>query len=110
MENAMGLLITGSKDSTIHFHDLRRKDSLVKINNMHQGEICSLKVKPDQNHIFASGANDNKAYIWDIRNDNPMLSIKGHKGAIKAISWCPWRSNVLATGGGNNDQTIKIWG
>lgn len=106
----MGYLITGSKDTNIHFNDLRIKHCLVNTNNTHKAEICSLKVKPYQNHIFASGANDNKAYIWDIRNDNPMLSIKGHKGAIKAMSWCPWRSNVLATGGGNNDQTIKIWG
>lgn len=60
--------------------------------------------------MFASGANDSKVYIWDVRHNTPLSTIKGHKGAVKAISWCPWKSNTLATGGGKNDRTIKIWG
>jgi cell division cycle protein 20 (cofactor of APC complex) len=59
--------------------------------------------------VFASGGNDNRVFLWDIRSDMPFSSLKGHKGAIKAISWCPWKSNTLATGGGNNDRTIRIW-
>lgn len=60
--------------------------------------------------MFASGANDSKVYLWDVRQNTPSATIKGHKGAVKAISWCPWKSNILATGGGKNDRTIKIWG
>lgn len=59
--------------------------------------------------MFASGANDSKVYIWDIRQNIPSGTIKGHKGAVKALSWCPWKSNTLATGGGKNDRMIKIW-
>ena len=29
--------------------------------------------------------------------------------SAKAIAWCPWQSNLLATGGGANDKTIKFW-
>ncbi len=25
------------------------------------------------------------------------------------MSWCPWRSNILATGGGRFDGKIKLW-
>jgi cell division cycle protein 20 (cofactor of APC complex) len=32
-----------------------------------------------------------------------------HCAAVKAVSWCPWQRNVLATGGGTADRTIRIW-
>ncbi len=102
-------MISGSKDKCINLNDLRIKDSLVKEIKYHNGEVCTIKVKPDQPNMFASGANDNKVYIWDIRHHTPLSTLNGHKGAVKAISWCPWKSNTLATGGGKNDKTIKIW-
>ena len=72
--------------------------------------MCSIKIKPNQTNFFASGSNDNKVVIWDTRKDEALTTLKGHKGAVKAISWCPWKSSLLATGGGKNDRTIKIWG
>jgi cell division cycle protein 20 (cofactor of APC complex) len=27
----------------------------------------------------------------------------------QALAWCPWQSNLLATGGGSSDQTIHFW-
>ena len=27
----------------------------------------------------------------------------------QALAWCPWQSNLLASGGGTNDQTIHFW-
>lgn len=27
----------------------------------------------------------------------------------EALSWCPWKSNILASGGGTADRTIRIW-
>lgn len=35
--------------------------------------------------------------------------LKGHKGAIKALSWCPWKNNILASGGGAGDRSMKLW-
>ncbi|GFH26173.1 WD_REPEATS_REGION domain-containing protein, partial [Haematococcus lacustris] len=29
--------------------------------------------------------------------------------AVKAIAWCPFQSNLLATGGGTADRCIKFW-
>ena len=28
---------------------------------------------------------------------------------MQALAWSPWRNNLLATGGGTADRTIKIW-
>lgn len=48
-----------------------------------------------------------------ISNKSCKLSlikkITDHKAAVKAIAWCPTKRNVLASGGGSHDQTIKFW-
>lgn len=28
---------------------------------------------------------------------------------LQALSWCPWRRNILASGGGSRDGYIRIW-
>jgi len=68
-----------------------------------------LKTKNTNEKIFASGSGDGSAIIWDLKYGK-MNQFKGHKGAVKALDWCPWRSGLLATGGGkDHEKYIKIW-
>jgi WD40 repeat protein len=67
----------------------------------HKGEICALKRKNDYEAVFASGSSDGSAIVWDLKYGK-ISHFKGHKGAVKALDWCPWKSGMLATGGGNN--------
>lgn len=60
-------------------------------------------------NILASGGNDNQAILWDLRKHSKLHKFKGHQGAVKALSWCPWRNGVLASGAGAGDRTIRIW-
>lgn len=56
-------------------------------------------------NLLASGGNDNKVNIFDIRKSKKALfTIEEHKAAIRALEWCPWDSNLLATGGGSGDM------
>jgi len=32
-----------------------------------------------------------------------------HKGAVKGIAWCPWKSGIIATAGGSGDKSIRLW-
>jgi cell division cycle protein 20 (cofactor of APC complex) len=48
--------------------------------------------------------------MWDMSMGvTPRLALSEHKAAVKALAWCPWKSNVLASGAGSNDKYIKIW-
>jgi WD40 repeat protein len=58
---------------------------------------------------LASGGNDNKVILWDLRTLQMQWIIKEHKAAVRALAWNPHASGVLATGGGNSDKTIKIF-
>ena len=28
---------------------------------------------------------------------------------FQAVAWCPWDRNMIATGGGSSDKTIRFW-
>lgn len=39
----------------------------------------------------------------------PRLTLRQHQAAVKALAWCPMHRNLLASGGGTADRTIKFW-
>eukprot|EP00350_Pseudokeronopsis_sp_OXSARD2_P008074 CAMPEP_0170547690 /NCGR_PEP_ID=MMETSP0211-20121228/6054_1 /TAXON_ID=311385 /ORGANISM="Pseudokeronopsis sp., Strain OXSARD2" /LENGTH=271 /DNA_ID=CAMNT_0010852841 /DNA_START=1463 /DNA_END=2278 /DNA_ORIENTATION=+ len=123
------ILSSGSLDSKIFNNDIRgggSHSSLVCTFRAHRQEVCGLKWSPDGQQL-ASGGNDNVLCIWDINNRirnssqlleqnymssntyGPKFQFADHKAAVKAISWCPWQKNLLASGGGSRDQSIKFW-
>lgn len=95
-------------------HDVRQRDHLISTLNAHAQEICGLKWSPDGNHL-ASGGNDNMLLIWPsitgqtYTQAQPIYSLNHHQAAVKALAWCPWQNNVLASGGGTADRTIRFW-
>lgn len=104
------IITSGSRSGTIHNHDVRIRDHHVSSFNVHTQEVCGLKWSYDGKHL-ASGANDNLVSIWDERGNlnEPLFLLREHTAAVKAVSWCPWQNNLLATGGGTADAHIKIW-
>ncbi len=101
--NKNGILSTGSKTGKIINIDERVGVASIFVG--HSEEICSLKWNGDN---LASGSNDNTVRIWKM--GSPLsFNLEGHKSAIKAMDWCPWKMNFLCTGGGTKDKTIKFW-
>lgn len=41
--------------------------------------------------------------------NRPRFTLHQHKAAVKALAWCPLESNLLASGGGTKDKSIKFW-
>jgi cell division cycle protein 20 (cofactor of APC complex) len=105
------VLTSGSRGGVIQHHDVRVAQHHVSTLKLHTQEVCGLKWNHDGRHL-ASGANDNLVAIWDsaMSHDNkPLHTLRSHTAAVKAVAWCPWQSNLLATGGGTADKHIKIW-
>lgn len=101
--NRNGILSTGSKNGKIVNID-ERVGSVFEFVG-HNEEVCSLRWNGD---TLASGSNDNTVRIWKI--GSPLSHIlEGHCSAVKGMDWCPWKSNLLCTGGGTNDKSIKLW-
>ncbi|CAH7681165.1 WD40-repeat-containing domain protein [Phakopsora pachyrhizi] len=111
-------LSAGGLDGSIWNHDVQAARHKASEMIGHQAEVCGLAWRPDVDDLLASnaqgllasGANDNVVNVWDARNVNePRMTKSNHRAAVKAIAWCPWQSNLLATGGGTSDKMVHFW-
>ena len=93
---------------TIFNHDVRERNHKIAELRGHTGEVCGLEWRSDGAQL-ASGGNDNLVNIWDARSSVPKFTKSNHRAAVKAIAWCPWQANLLATGGGSSDKFIHFW-
>lgn len=117
------LLSSGSRDGAIHHHDVRVSNHHVASLVGHKQEVCGLQWSPNGSQL-ASGSNDNTVCIWDAMSScssqpsssiasnhqiKPKHTFTAHTAAVKALAWCPWQTNLLATGGGTADRQLKFW-
>eukprot|EP01018_Ginkgo_biloba_P016633 Gb_04843 [translate_table: standard] len=108
------ILSTGGRDGIIFNHDVRIRDHIVEAYRGHDQEVCGLKWSLSGQQL-ASGGNDNLLYIWDKSTASSnsttryLHRLDEHCAAVKALAWCPFQSNLLASGGGSADRSIKFW-
>ncbi|KAK3329435.1 WD repeat domain-containing protein [Apodospora peruviana] len=103
------LLSTGARSGLVYNHDVRIAEHKVAELVSHTSEVCGLEWRSDGAQL-ATGGNDNLLSIWDARSlAVPKFTKTNHKAAVKAVAWCPWNMNLLATGGGSHDKHIHFW-
>ncbi|KAH8263094.1 hypothetical protein KR044_004314 [Drosophila immigrans] len=108
------LVSSGSRDGTIIHHDVRSREHKLSSLNGHAQEVCGLKWSTDFKYL-ASGGNDNLVNVWSLGSggvgtaSEPLHKFTEHQAAVRALAWCPWQPNTLASGGGTADRCIKFW-
>ncbi|CAA7407054.1 unnamed protein product [Spirodela intermedia] len=113
------ILTTGGKDGKVVNNDVRIRSHVVHSYRGHRGEVCGLRWSGSGRRL-ASGGDDNLVHIWDLRRASTATAPRTsqgpwihrfdkHASAVKALAWCPFQSNLLASGGGGNDRCIKLW-
>lgn len=104
------ILSSGCRSGMIHNHDVRVVNHVVSALSDHTQDVCGLSWSLD-GKLLASGGNDNLVNIWSplTSGQNLVHSFTQHMAAVKAVSWCPWQPNVLASGGGTADRHIRFW-
>lgn len=105
------ILSSGGRDSVVVNHDVRVARHNVATLSHHTQEICGLSWSPDGTTL-ASGSNDNLLCLWDASttsSSRPRFTFTEHQAAVRALAWSPHERNLLASGGGTADRTIKFW-
>ncbi|KAL8463322.1 hypothetical protein ACS0TY_034105 [Phlomoides rotata] len=105
------ILTTGGMDGQIFNNDVRVRSHIVETYRGHNQEVCGLTWSANGQRL-ASGGNDNLLHIWDssLASSTQWLHRLGeHTSAVKALAWCPFQANVLASGGGGSNRCIKLW-
>lgn len=107
------VLAVGRQSGKVSLYDSRL---LTRMNELdgHKAKVRGVKWSTDGRYL-ASGDHEGSVYIWDARADKFFLDSeeKGrrirHRGPVKALAWCPWQPDLLATGGNSPDGCIRIW-
>ncbi|XP_064867418.1 cell division cycle protein 20 homolog B-like [Oncorhynchus nerka] len=106
------VLSSGSVLGLIHHHDYRLDPPTVGVFQQ-QGAVCGLEWAP-QGDWLASGSIDGLLNIWtnDLGSKtktHPPARTMTQPSAVKAMAWCPWQKELIATGGGQSDGVLRIW-
>ena len=106
------LVASGGRDGLIVQQDVRMPAAQAVVSRLrgHTGEVSGLKWSPDGSKL-ASGANDNLCCVWDAKgvDQSALFSFNESLAAVKALAWCPWQHNLLATGAGTADRNIRMY-
>jgi len=103
------ILSSGGRDSVVRNWDVRKRkhEACVSVLQNHEQEVCGLRWSQNGMQL-ASGGNDNMLCIYSASFEL-QHRINAHQAAVKALAWCPFQSNLLASGGGTADRCIKFW-
>ncbi|WIA20340.1 hypothetical protein OEZ85_006171 [Tetradesmus obliquus] len=103
------ILSSGGRDALVCNFDVRLRKNEARVATLrgHEQEVCGLKWSPNGCQL-ASGGNDNMLCIWSAGFEQ-QHRINAHQAAVRALAWCPFQSNLLASGGGTADRHIRFW-
>lgn len=110
------IITSGGKDGQIINNDVRVGPSQIATTYRgHRQEVCGLKWS-ESGQRLASGGKDNLLHVWEKSVASSRSSrthwlhrLEHHTAAVKALAWCPFQSNLLASGGGGLDGCIRFW-
>ncbi|KAI0698204.1 WD40 repeat-like protein [Cerioporus squamosus] len=107
------LLAVGMGDGGISLHDTRSPSRVGRI-EAHRDKVHGLRWRHDGNYL-ASSDQAGVVQIWDARASKALTSTNRwgskmkHHAPIKALAWCPWKPELLATGTMHPDGKIRVW-
>lgn len=100
-------LITGSRDRQIKCLDMRTRQVAFSTET-HAQEVCGIRLNRTGT-LLASGGNDNRVYVMDMRKIKNVFRICSHRAAVKAIDWSKRNDYMMVTGGGTADKIVRMW-
>ncbi|XP_076262611.1 NACHT domain- and WD repeat-containing protein 1 isoform X1 [Rhynchophorus ferrugineus] len=74
--------------------------------NAHAGFITCLDISRD-GQLSVTGATDHLVNVWQLNNQELVLTLNGHSGAVTAVSFAP---SALFVASGSEDKSVKVWG
>jgi len=89
--------------------DINARALVRKFHGITQGHYAIHSCFGGLNQSFvASGSEDNKVYIFQVRRDEPIAVLSGHSRTVNCVSWNPVYHQILVSA--SDDNTLRVWG
>ncbi|CAB3367499.1 Hypothetical predicted protein [Cloeon dipterum] len=93
----------------VHLWDIQDRCLVRKFQGVTQGHFTIHSCFGGVNEEFvSSGSEDNKVYIWHIKQEIPIATLEGHTRTVNCVSWNPVYHEMLASV--SDDNSVRIWG
>lgn len=86
-----------SGDQSVRIWDIRSGKEVKRI-HAHLNEVLSCDFNKYENFI-ATSSTDGQIKLWDLRStiESPIMTLTGHKLAVRKIKFSPYHANILAS-------------
>ncbi|KAL2064166.1 hypothetical protein VTL71DRAFT_4660 [Oculimacula yallundae] len=95
-----GLIVSGSKDHLVKLWDPRTSRVLTTLHG-HKNTLTKTLFERVRGDCLATSARDQIARVFDLRMMRDIVLLKGHEKEISTLTWHPFHSNMISTGGGD---------
>ncbi|OCH92525.1 WD40 repeat-like protein [Obba rivulosa] len=106
------VLAVGMDDGEVNVHDVRTRIGTTLTS--HKSRIHGVRWSPNGKYLLTSD-HQGIVRLWDVRGGKDLTVCDTHGGRmkhgapVKAVAWCPWKSELFATGSSYPDGRIHIW-
>ncbi|XP_032194323.1 WD repeat-containing protein 27 isoform X2 [Mustela erminea] len=69
------------------------------------GKVLCLRLSPDDR--AAAVCAGKKIFVLDTASRSTLAKLEGHRGAVTAAEFCPWRTRVIVSV--SEDRSFKVW-
>ena len=83
----------------------QRKSIPFDVLKEHNGWVKSVVFNPDCT-MLASGSNDKKVKVWDVKTGIEIRTLIGHKDCVYSVAFSPNGKKIAS---GSKDKEVKVW-
>ncbi|GMH50018.1 hypothetical protein TL16_g00674 [Triparma laevis f. inornata] len=106
-------LFAGGKSGTLKQFSVESGE-LIRDFRKQTGNVMSLCISNDgktlitavSKYSYGDGCNENSIDVWDIDNQNKIISRQGHTNTITDVSLSPDQTKIISA---SHDKTAKLW-
>ena len=97
------LVVSGSDDCTARVWDTRARGAARTLSE--RFPITAVCMSEGGDQVYTGGI-ENVVRVWDLRRDEPILTLQGHQDTITGMSLSPDGTRILSN---SMDNTLRMW-
>lgn len=102
-------LYVSCMDNTIYCYNVAtyNPEPVQRYNGLKNGSYYIRTCLSADGNYLLSGSSDDKAYIWNVQNPLPIITLDAHEVEVSCVAWGRTKDLRLVTS--SDDASLKIW-